>query len=416
MKNKKLIIIETSDIGARYTAQAVLRLGFEPVFLVNLKNYQGDTLEQIQECEHYSVDTTNPQAMASFVQNQGWDVEAVTTFLDSRLHLAIQLAKLLNVTGLDPRLMPFKDKGRVYDLGPQFSPPSVCFGLDDIPITKIEDLRRKFPRVILKPRCTAGGIGARVFSTDNSFPDLLAHLRSSEIPSHLQPNEWMLQAFVTGELVSAEGFVRDGEIHLIGFTGRRKIGNTESWSGFPYDSQIRPVALNRATEQVTGLLQASKVQNGFFHIELIVNDTEAYVIDANLGRMGGGGIGEILASAYGVDPVDIFLEVLKISLFPNSQHASFWTKTPTFAVSINYGLEKEATLSKPETANTTKDVYITEILSEGALVPAMGSDNWAWVGIVSGSAEAVRNHLNALRVSSTTGLYTAYFADAEVTL
>ncbi len=41
---KKILIIESSDIGAAYTAQAVESLGFEPVSLVNLKTYSADPL------------------------------------------------------------------------------------------------------------------------------------------------------------------------------------------------------------------------------------------------------------------------------------------------------------------------------------------------------------------------------------
>ncbi len=103
MSRKKIIVVETSDIGARYSGNSIRNLGFEPVFLVEIKNYQSDTLKQIQEFDYFDINTTSVSEMLCFICAQVWMIEAVTTFLDSRLHLVVELAQALKVRGLDSR-------------------------------------------------------------------------------------------------------------------------------------------------------------------------------------------------------------------------------------------------------------------------------------------------------------------------
>ncbi|MBC7370632.1 MAG: hypothetical protein H7326_03650 [Bdellovibrionaceae bacterium] len=406
----KIILIETSDIGARYTAEAVRRLGHEPVFLVNLANYQGDTLQQIKQFEHYQVDTTSIEAMLNFIRLQSWQIAAVTTFLDSRLHLAIQMAQALNVRGLDPALLPFKDKAAVCKLGESFSPPSVSFSKHDIPLAEIESLRKSFPSIILKPRCTAGGIGAREFAASEPISEILGHLNSLEIPNHLQPTEWMAQAFVQGELVSAEGYVKNGVTTILGFTGRRKVGNTESWCGFPYEARMPVLSLADAQSKVVNLMDATGIQNAFFHIELMINAESAYIIDANLGRMGGGGIGEMFASSFGVTPSDIFVEVLKVTLFPEKEMSIFWESAPQVSISVNYGIAREATLLSVTPVTISSEIFSTRILDAGSIAPAMGTNNWAWIGIVGGLEAEVLQCLRDLRLMTDVGCLPVCFA------
>jgi hypothetical protein len=407
---KKLIIIETSDIGARYTADAAKRLGLDPVFLVNSNNYQGDTLSQLRATEHYEVDTTSVTAMAHFLMKQEWTVAAITTFLDSRLHLAIELSEMLQVRGLDTRFKAYKDKGAVYDLAPHLSPPSVCFHRAQFPSARIAELRAQFPRIIVKPRCTAGGIGARMFTANESLAALEEHVNTRSVPSHLQPEEWMVQAYVDGELVSVEGFVHEGETTLLGFTGRRKIGNTESWCGFPYERRLACAAADEARAKVLELLSLARIRFGFFHIELMISGGEAFIIDANMGRLGGGGIGEMFAVAFQAPPAEIFAEVLNLSLFPEAAVADLWRRAPRHAVSVAYGLPLESDLQ--EVRPVPPSVFHTQILDRGAHVPAMGTDNWAWVGIVSGEHVPVREFLRSVNFETSRGLQPAAFAMA----
>ena len=123
MDRKTLLILETSDIGCKYTAEAARKLGFSPVFLADLRNYQADTLEQLRRETVLDVPTTDAQHLYKHLQHRGMTgIAAVVTFLDSRLRVATELARLLNVSGHDPVCEKLKDKIWVQGLVPEYSP------------------------------------------------------------------------------------------------------------------------------------------------------------------------------------------------------------------------------------------------------------------------------------------------------
>ena len=58
---KKIIFIETSDLGTRYCANAARLLGFEPFFVTHLESNQGDTLLQLKEQNIIEEDSTDAE-------------------------------------------------------------------------------------------------------------------------------------------------------------------------------------------------------------------------------------------------------------------------------------------------------------------------------------------------------------------
>jgi hypothetical protein len=60
--SKTIVLIETADIAARYVADAVRGLGFEPVYLALPDHYQGDTRTQLAECRYHPCVTTRWRA------------------------------------------------------------------------------------------------------------------------------------------------------------------------------------------------------------------------------------------------------------------------------------------------------------------------------------------------------------------
>ncbi len=57
-----------------------------------------------------------------------------------------------------------------------------------------------------------------------------------------------------------------------------------------------------------------------------------------------------------------------------------------------------------------KDVFVTQILDFGNTVPAMGKDNWSWIGIVSGSPVAVKQYLESIQMATSQGKQKAFYA------
>ncbi|NJL25239.1 MAG: hypothetical protein HC902_08705 [Calothrix sp. SM1_5_4] len=221
--SQSLVFLETSDIGARYSALAARRLGYDPVFLIDPKNYQADTRAQLEKFRTIRCDTTRIAHMMSALDAAGvHDIAGVMTFLDSRLVPAVELSNCLNVSGLDPAVVILKDKGKVADLIGEFGPRTIVFHRSRIPLNEIREMVDEFGRVVLKPTQTAGGIGNFVLTTED-LENIEPLIRSASLPRALDHGFWVVQAFCEGRLVSLEGYVDDGIVTILGFQDDGKL-------------------------------------------------------------------------------------------------------------------------------------------------------------------------------------------------
>ena len=128
----KLLLIDTSDVGAAYSAEAAKSLNLEPVFLANLNNYQGDTRRQILKYEHYDADTSSINSMLNAIRvNNITEIAGVITTLDSKLNIAVDLAHHLQVRSIDKVVKNLVSKKNVATLIPEFSPKTWTFDSSD---------------------------------------------------------------------------------------------------------------------------------------------------------------------------------------------------------------------------------------------------------------------------------------------
>ncbi|MBC7690730.1 MAG: ATP-grasp domain-containing protein [Methylotenera sp.] len=406
----KIVLLESSDIGARYSAEAIKGLGHEPVFLCELEKYQGDPLAQIQEYRHLNCPTTDTQAVLKAILGLGLsDLIGLTSLVDSRLSTASEAAALLGIAGLDPAVITLKDKGKVASLTPEFSPPSVVFQQSTIPLTEIEALLTFFPKIMIKPTRGAGGLGAFTVEDAAQLKSLAALIGEKQVPPHMSAGGWIAEAFISGELASLEGYVLQGAIRSLGFTSRRKVGTTESAATFPVDRKLTEYQRARALSAVEVLMSRSGYLNGYFHIEFIFTSDSCFLIDANVGRLGGGPLGELLALSYGVDPIAIFKHAIEVSLFgiqSRNPYDENLLRAETHA--ILYGLKAGGELLDVDFPAEAR-CYHTQILSRGAKVTPMGTDDWSWIGIVSGLNADTVSAVEKLRIHTPEGVFEACY-------
>ena len=416
MKKPVLLIVESSDVGAAYTAEASLRLGFEPVFLADLNSYQGDTRAQLS---HYCVlngPTTDVNDLICRIADADlYEVAGVVTFLDSRLRVASELARQIGVPGPDETVEILKSKDFVQALIPEFSPKSLAVTSDvasvDVEAFLAENVAREY---ILKPCEAAGAIGiSRISRAEVTAERIRSLILNGSVPSHLSPDAWILQESREGELVSLEGFVQQGEPRWLGANGREKVGNTESAMFFPYEKEIHPLAWITAKEAVRELVVRSGFQNGYFHVEFIVSGTDVTLIDANMGRLGGGPVGELIAESFGVDPIEVYRHVISVSLGWPTVQGLYVGKPRKDVAGICYGVQDSAVIGDIEFSGLKPGfedfVRHTRILDSGTRAPAMGTNNWAWVGMLSGLRRHVLKIAEQGRVQTEKGWVNACF-------
>lgn len=400
---KKILLIESSDVGVAYTAQAVESLGFEPVFLVDLKCYSADPLAQIRRYRHYDCDTSTSKSVLGRIDElRLTGIAGVISTADTRLKVALEVAMALRVPGLDPSVSNLKDKNWVAELIPEFSPASVSFSGRDIPHVKIAALFELSQQVIVKPISGAGGFATIYLRSRDEAAQLARRIAEHRVPSYMGEEHWIAQPVVKGELVSVEGFALDGRPTFLGFSNRKKVGSTETAARFPVDSRLGPAAVEQAKKACEVLVRRSGFANGYFHIEFMITAQDAFMIDANMGRVGGGAIAEQLALAHGLSPVQVFRHILEATLFPETLVKHPYEAHPQETFAVFYGVSEKARLERVRLPEGFGGFH-TQILGNGSEVSALGANDWAWIGIFSGLAAEVEAKVNEIRIVTEKG-------------
>ena len=411
-----VVLIESSDIGARYSAEAIKALGYEPLFLCDLADYHADPLAQIQNYPHLQCHTTSAESVISTLNGlKTSELIGITSFVDSRLTVAVEVAERLGLRGLDPQILKLKNKGLAYTLTPEYSPASLVFRPSDMSPQdhlRLAQLFRRAGKLILKPSAGAGAIGIFTVTSELQLTQIQQTIASKNVPDHFVHDEWMAQAYIPGELVSLEGYVVAGKTTTLGFTNRVKVHATESRASFPVDESLKPRQRAKALQAVHALVQRSGFRNGYFHIEFLLSGDDAVLIDANMGRLGGGPVGELLALSYGVDPIAIYEHALEVCLFGKESHSPYVHAEiegkKQGAHSVLYGLEHGGDLlgvSFPSHAR----VYHTQLLDRGTHASPMGTDDWSWIGIVSGLESDTEAAVRGLKISTSSGEFPACY-------
>lgn len=406
---KKLVFIETSDIGAAYTARACEKLGFSPLFLCNKKNIFGDTRDQLEsEClKGYVIDTDTSSVpfLLKALEDHHVDqheVAGVMTFLDSRLEVAVNLRKALKAPlGLESTILALKSKAEVQRLIPEFSPFSIIFDRAEPPLVKIKEMITPGSQVIIKPSKLAGAIGARVVSADQ-VDQIPQWISESELPEFLDDGQWVCQHYLKGPLYSAEGYVKDGQIRFLGLSNRSKVGFTESRIEFPVGAELSTSVHQSYRKGIASLVERSGFYYGFFHIEFIVEQDQAYIIDANMGRLGGGPLGEIIPLSFEISTEDFYAFVIQTSL--NLRPAKFSedslcliNKSCRSTLGLCYGSASGGKFEGIKD-NGSKRGGHTLVVNNGQNIERMGVNNWSWIGILSLLKEEAEERTQELKI------------------
>lgn len=400
---KKILIIDSSDVGAKYTADAIIEMGYEPIFLVNLDDFQGDTVKQIKRYAYFEVNTKSIEALEKIIQQYSIrDIEGVFTALDSKIPIAIQLAEKLKVRGLSPNLLKISTKDEVSELISEYSPKSISIKKSDLQshLQSIAAMSNMHKKLVLKPNNAAGGVGVLIVSSPINMDVIENHLNQFNF------NNWLLMEFITGDLVSLEGFFYRGQSTFLGFTSRNKIGNTESYMEFPIDDNLSERIKSTAKNAIEALAQKSGYSHGYFHTEFMINDQQCILIDANFGRLGGGPLIDLIAVGYNVSSVDIMKHIIAVSLYGDLVHhkSPYRDKPIEIACGVNYGLAESASLININMPSCSQSITHTQLLDFGTHVPAMGSNNWAWIGLLSGKKNSVLNVVRDMTLETDKGI------------
>lgn len=402
---KKIIFIETSDIGAAYTANACRKLGFDPLFICDLDNVQGDTRKQLDAelmlGNLINMKSTDALAIAQELERRNIsnsEIAGVMTFLDSRLEVAIKLGQKLGCPHqMDKAILSLKSKSYVQQIIPEYSPKTISFHANQIPNDLINNLIIKNGKVLIKPEKTAGAIGTQIFDLSNA-QDIDNFISSQQLPEHLNDQKWLCQQYLNGKLYSIEGYCHQGKVSIFGVSNRRKINFTESQIEFPVNEELSDKQRASYETAINCLIERSNFRDGFFHIEFIVNKNDCLIIDANMGRLGGGPLGEMIPLSYGIDTIDFFASIIKITLKIQPEiKVDIIRDSPKRILGLCYGSPISGYFNQVHLPKL-RSFNHTLVLNQQQNIEAMGMNNWSWIGIISGYADSIRNELEQSKV------------------
>lgn len=341
-------------------------------------------------------------------------IAAITSFADSKLVTAYRLAKKFGVAGPDPAILLLADKGSVAQMIPEFSPQSISFPTEKIPLSQIHATINQYGAVIIKPSRGTGALGAfpiRELLSESIIVELMEKALGKS-PAGI---EWIAQPYIVGTLYSLEGYCQGGQPYYLGFTRRSRIEMTEIADHFPSDDN--PLIQKNSKMLYGGiesLIKMSKFQNGYFHCEFLVNNSGAYLIDANFGRIGGGSILEQLAYSFETTPQAIIGHLVSVSLLEENTPSPYMTHpNPKPCLSISYGIQKGGVLENIFFPKNMKSFHTT-IAKTGTYIPSVGTNDYSWIGLISGDPEIVLKEIQEIRLEVDGVLLAPYFYLEEV--
>lgn len=392
----KVVIIGTNAATAKYLPAGLRNQGYEPVFLLQKdKKYEGESQKALAACECHLVDLNDADSVMDLLRRnpnlQGGRV-SITTPLDEKFFLAEKAVQTFGMNGPDPAAAKLSGKEEVYRLIPEFCPKAVTFKRAEWGSVDLTGIGNG-SGWILKPSRSAGAIGMASIPPEANLEEAVRLEMSRTGLVDADSQTWILQEKLSGRLISLEGFVEGGETRFLGFSLRARIQFSEVANIFPAEERLPPPIREHCRRAVGALVKRSGFRNGYFHCEFLMTDKAAYLIDANMGRLIGGAAVEQVALAHGIQPEDVAGHVALLALFPETVRSPYRKGSSELqqTLAINYCLPRPSVLREIQLPVGSPCRH-TQLLGNGAKVPAVGTSAMARVGALTGlTADVIRD-------------------------
>jgi len=409
---KKLLITGIGCVALKYLVQALEPFGYQPVLLARRGAFSEQIQGYLDDLEIHEVDTTSISQVIHYIHVHPLafsGITAVTSLFDEQFTLVQALAQEFEWSSPGPVLAWLSHKHSVLSLIPEYSPPSLSFKSRELRSVNLRQVDNWGPRLVLKPVCSSGGLGLRHLPTSGTLKaDLAVHLQQG---GYGADTEWILQQEMSGRLLSFEGFVEAGWVRRLGISSRSRIGFTEVASKYPADDHLSQAIIARGWDCVEALVSRAHYQFGYFHCEFIQTATSVYLVDANIGRIGGATVLEQVALAHSINPRQLLAHVLLLPVLRANCPLSLCASArlaPQSTLGIWYGLPEAGTLERlhvPEVRGQH-----TQFAVENRQVPKVGASDYAWVGLLCGLEEDVLSDIQGITVRTDKGTFAPAFA------
>jgi hypothetical protein len=398
-----LIIVGIDNIAVKYLPSAVRSAGLEPVVVTDPDGYTGESRDALRECTCLSADMTDADSIAKALRSRpellGAPVLATSPFGEV-FPVLERISASLGLVTPSPVFARLAEKVFVAALMPEYSPVTVPLDPADLPEHAPSDFSGE---VVLKPSRATGAVGIKIFPSDRlTRADLADAIESSGVPQ-ARSQRWLLQQSISGEMVSLEGYFDEGDLRVIGFSRRTRVGLTEVASEFSADGSLSIATRTSVETAVRILADRSGFASGYVHCEFLISGGYVYLIDANMGGLGGGPVIEQIALAYRLEPAEILAHSLLLPLGLPVKAPSYKPGEPSSPVfAYQYGLRDGGTV-KSVSFPAEAECLHTRYAPDGRHVPPAGASDYAWIGMVVGHRAACDSAIDRISILTDAG-------------
>ena len=401
-----ILIVGINKVSIKYVCEAIRCVGFEPILSVDRSGYHW-AAKGVFEGVTCIPAFADRDALSGYLKSNPalvGMIHSVTTLFDELFPVACAIAEEFGFNAPPALFAKLASKAFVAGLIPEHVPDEscVCLANGDFVIPWLIPGQQN--DVVLKPSIGSGAVATtRLSIAANADPAKM--IRSAILESGVddpRSRAWIVQAHCAGDLVSMEGFVHDGRVVFLGLSKRDRVGFTEVANQFPADAQIASAVRSKIKTAVRDLISRSAFDNGFFHCEFIATECTAYLIDANMGRLGGASIVEQIALAYDLAPATVLQHAVLLPLGLLDAPLQYKpVETCRQTLSYWYCLDHEAVVYDWELAPMAS--IHTAIASVGSVIQPIGTSDYAWIGMLTGYTEVVSREIARVLVHTDRG-------------
>ena len=133
------------------------------------------------------------------------------------------------------------------------------------------DLKNITYPMVVKPTNLSGGRGVEVVYSERE-------LKSAIDDGHQVSDEIFLEEYIDGELYAYSVFIKDRKVHY-GFLGKDDVYLNKYLISTAYPSSIKESTLAKLKSDIEMISQKLSLVDGMFHLQVMVKDDSAYIID-----------------------------------------------------------------------------------------------------------------------------------------
>ncbi|WP_040047825.1 ATP-grasp domain-containing protein [Bacillus thermotolerans] len=306
----RIIFLENNVSGFEAMVKAKRR-GHHVIFMTSdLKHYNKkfalDALQEVDEIIEIDSSVDVPGILGE-IKRIG-KIDAFLSFNDMHARTAAEVAKALGLPGIDPiAVANAKNKAKSRRIFKEKNVPSIHYTyVLEHELPKLKNIN--FP-VVIKP---TDGTASRFVKLLDHEDDLRKYYSEiKEVDSYgrsiKREKEFLIEKYITGDVVSVEMLCYEGSYHVLGLTGRDISGMpffVETGFYFPLEREDADEIINVALKAVEVL----GIDFGFCHVELILSEDGPVVIEVNP-RLAGAVIPKLMHISTGQDPLDLVLDL-----------------------------------------------------------------------------------------------------------